>query len=69
MQKVIKIEGMHCDNCAKRVKESLEKIEGVKSVKVNLNGKNATIKYKDTINLGLVKSSIEELEFKYLGVC
>lgn len=65
---IIKIDGMHCDHCANRIKSSLEKIDNVKSVKVSLNNKNATIKYKGDIDLDLIKKSIESNEFKYLGV-
>lgn len=65
---VVKIDGMHCSHCAERVKKSLGEIANVKAVKVNLDKKNATVSYKDSIDLDSVKKNIEELEFKYLGV-
>ena len=39
----LKIEGMMCEGCVKNVKESLEKVEGVTSVDVNLK-KGKTLK-------------------------
>ena len=43
MQKILKINGMMCAHCQKRVKDTLEQIEGVKSVDVNLEQKTATV--------------------------
>ena len=65
---IVNIEGMSCSHCAKRVEEGLKKIENVKSVKVNLDKKNATVIYKNEIDVDDIKKSIEELDFKYKGV-
>lgn len=65
---IVKIDGMKCDHCAKRVHDSLTKLEGVKSVKVNLEGKNATISYKDNIDIEQVSATIEEEGFHFIGV-
>ncbi len=65
----VRIDGMNCEHCAKKIKDNLEKIENVKSVKVNLKDKNATIKYKKNINHLEVKNIIESLDYKYIGVC
>lgn len=43
MTKKIYIKGMTCDHCVKRVENSLRAIEGVSSVKVDLQGGVATI--------------------------
>ena len=39
----IKIDGMSCANCAGRVKIALEKIEGIKTVSVNLDKMEAMV--------------------------
>ncbi len=39
----IDIEGMHCDNCVKRVEAALGQIEGVKSVSVSLKDNSAQV--------------------------
>lgn len=65
---IVKIDGMKCDHCAKRVHDSLIKLEDVKSVKVNLENKNATISYKNNIDIEQISSVIEEEGFHFVGV-
>lgn len=43
MKKVIQIKGMMCEHCKKKVEDILNNLSGIKSVKVNLDKKNATI--------------------------
>ena len=64
---IVNIEGMHCSHCAKSVEESLKKIDNIKSVKVNLEKKNATITYKNDINIKDVEENIKELGFEFKG--
>lgn len=65
---IINIDGMHCDNCAKRVEEKFKKIKGIKSVKVNLENKNAILKCSNSFSLDQVNNIIEELGFKCTGI-
>lgn len=48
-KKLLKIEGMHCNHCAKQVMDAMNKIDGV-SAKVDLESKTATIFYDREIN-------------------
>lgn len=48
-KKILKIEGMHCDNCVKQVMDAINKIDGV-SAKVDLQSQTATIFYDREIN-------------------
>ena len=48
---VIKIEGMSCEHCAKKVSQNLLTIKGVKKVKVNLKEKEAIISSKEPLDL------------------
>ena len=43
MTRKIGVEGMMCQHCVKHVKEALEKVGGVESVEVSLEGKAATV--------------------------
>ena len=43
----IKIEGMHCGNCASSVEKKLKATEGVEDAKVSFEKKEAWIKYDD----------------------
>ncbi len=65
---VVNIEGMSCSHCAKKVEEGLKKLDGVKSVKVNLEKKNATIAYKDTLDVKDVENVINELGYTFKGI-
>lgn len=49
MKKIITIEGMSCEHCAATVKNALEGLDGVKSAKVDLKKKSATVKLADNI--------------------
>ena len=40
---VLKIEGMMCEGCVKTVRESLEGLQGIESVDVNLKKGTATV--------------------------
>ena len=64
----IGINGMSCNHCAKRVEEGLGKMDGIKSVKVNLDEKYVLITYKDELSLDKVKNEIEELGYEFIGV-
>ena len=59
---------MSCSHCAKRVEDGLKKIDNVKSVKVDLNNKKATITYKDSIDTDMIEKTINELEFEFKGI-
>lgn len=48
-KKILKIEGMHCDNCVKQVMDAMNKIDGV-SAKVDLESKTESIFYDREIN-------------------
>ena len=43
MTKVLTIEGMMCGHCQARVEKALSEVKGVKSVKVDLDAKTATV--------------------------
>ena len=58
MKCILKIEGMHCDGCAKRLENGLKQKEGIISAKVEYSQKRATIEYE--------KITRKEIE-KYIG--
>ena len=43
IKKLVEIEGMNCENCAKKVENVLYGLPEVESVEVNLSDKNAKI--------------------------
>lgn len=67
MSKVIlKIEGMHCNNCCQRIANVLKKIDGVEDVNVSLEKKEAVIETNKDISKELFKEKIENLDFKVI---
>ena len=50
MKKIeLKIEGMHCEGCSKRLTKVLNNVEGVNTVEVSLENKVAKIEYDESI--------------------
>lgn len=47
MKTTIKIEGMHCDGCAGRVRRVLDRKPGVRGVDVSYAGKAAVVQHNE----------------------
>ncbi len=43
MENKLKIEGMHCEGCKKRVENALKGVKGVKKIKVDLENKEVSL--------------------------
>ena len=67
-QVIIRVDGMKCAHCTNKVQEELKKIDNIKLVKVDLDSKKVTIKYKNEIDLNSVKKLIEDLDYEFLGI-
>ena len=65
---VIKVSGMSCEHCAKAVTDGLKKIDGVKSIKVDLKSNKVSISHKKDLNISLIEKTINDLGYKYIGV-
>ena len=58
----IKVEGMHCQHCAKRVKKASEAVANVTAADVDLEAGKATITHENA-DLGAVIDAINALGF------
>ncbi len=58
--KTIKIKGMTCNHCVMAVTKALEKIDGVKNVKVDLQLGEATFDEAKPVDMEAVKGSIKK---------
>jgi len=57
----LNVEGMSCSHCVKAVTQAVTALEGVSGVKVDLEGKTATVDYDaDQVSLESIKEAIEE---------
>lgn len=68
MKKVIYIEGMHCQNCEKRVYNTLSNLDNVKKVKINLKKKEAIIETDETIDNEIIVKSIANIGYEVTNI-
>lgn len=61
-EKVLIIEGMHCENCEVRVENGLNRLEGV-VCKANCKKKTATVAYSKEVSDMLLKETVEKLGY------
>ncbi|MDD7733109.1 MAG: heavy metal translocating P-type ATPase [Firmicutes bacterium] len=66
MEKVLKIEGMSCAHCQKRVEDALNRLEGVEA-KVDLEAGLARVK-GDHLDLEAMKKAVEDAGYEMTGV-
>ena len=64
MKTELKIEGMMCKHCQKHVNDALSKMEGVRSVEVNLEAKTATVETGREISREEYRKVIEEAGYE-----
>ena len=60
----IKINGMKCDHCKKRVDEALKNINEIKKVKIDLKTGNVKITSDEEMNMNNIKDIIDSLGFE-----
>ena len=68
MTKVIQIEGMSCGHCTGRVQKALEGMEGVTSVEMSLEDKNATVTLNTDITNEVLSAAVTEAGYEVVGV-
>ena len=61
--KNIKIKGMSCNHCVMAVTKTLEKIDGVKNVKVDLQKGEATFDEAKPVDIEIVKERIRKVGY------
>lgn len=68
MKKKILIEGMSCGHCSARVEKVLKEQESVKSVVVDLEGKNALVELSKDLSDEAIKEIIDEAGYDVVGI-
>ena len=66
-KKVFRIDGMHCQSCANRVKRAINGIDGV-SAKPDLMKKQVAIKYEKEVPDETLVKEIENLGYKVVSI-
>jgi Cu+-exporting ATPase len=67
MEKVIVINGMHCDHCRASVEKALSAIKGVEA-RVDLKRKTATVKSKTIIDDQILKDTVTEAGYEVVSI-
>jgi len=67
-EKEIIIEGMHCNNCSKRIENVLKEVKEIKKVKIDLEEKKAKIISSKELESKLIKEMIENLGFQVIEI-
>ncbi len=63
MKTTIKIQGMHCEGCVKRIENVLSKIKGIDNFKVSLEEQTITLEVKKENIIEDIKAKIEAIGF------
>lgn len=66
-EKVLTIEGMHCQNCEIRVENALNRLDGV-VCKVNLKKKTATVSYSAQVSDETLKATVEDMGYQVTAI-
>ena len=68
MKKIVNIDGMCCERCAKRFENALSAISGVVSADVKLKKKIAVIRSRDEVDDEEIYRTIEYAGFKVSSI-
>lgn len=68
MTEVVKIEGMMCAHCEAAVKKAMEALDGVEKAEVSHETGTAVLTLSKEIPDALVQKTVEEKEYKFLGI-
>ena len=66
-EKVIQIEGMHCDHCKQSVTSELNKIDGV-AAKVELKKNRAVVSFDRPVDDEALRQAVEKAGFKVVSI-
>ena len=66
-EKVLTVEGMHCENCQARVENALNRLDNV-ACRVNLRKKAAVVSYSAEVSDELLKQTVEKLGYKVTDI-
>lgn len=63
---ILKVDGMMCAGCEKRVENVVSKIENIQSVKADHENGKVTIQVNGIADIKKIKSAIEDLDYKVI---
>ncbi len=67
-KRVLHVEGMMCQNCAKHVRLALAKVQGVTAADVDLDTKTATVTFSGDASDEALREAIADAGYEVSGV-
>ncbi len=61
---IIKVDGIQCSHCENRIKNSLNRIEGILHVLASSDDGEVIVEYEDSLKIEDIKKKIEDLGFE-----
>lgn len=68
VKETLKIEGMTCAACARRIEKVTSKLDGVKESSVNFATEKLSISYENNMNIETIKKVIEKAGYKAIDI-
>ena len=68
MKKLLHVDGMMCQNCAKHVREALEKIQGVSDVSVDLGAKTVSLTASGDVSDSVLSGAVDKAGYELKGI-
>ena len=68
MDRLLHVEGMMCQNCARHVMEALGNLPGVSGVNVNLGAGTVSLTSNSGLEESAFKSAVEEAGYDFRGM-
>lgn len=68
MTKKVFIEGMTCRHCVSHVEGALKEVSGIKSAKVDLEGKLAVIELAQDVDDEKIKAAVEDAGYEVTDI-
>lgn len=62
-QRVLSVEGMHCENCQARIEKAIDRLDGV-VCKTNQHKKTATVTFSQPVSDDTLKEIVEKLGYR-----
>ena len=66
-QRVLSVEGMHCESCQARIEKAIDRLDGV-VCKTNLHKKTATVTYSQPVSDDTLKEIVEKLGYRVTDI-
>lgn len=64
VRKVFRLEGMHCEACARTAGLMLMAVQGVKSVRADYDTRSAEVEYNDSVSTPDLNRALEGLGYR-----